>query len=447
MSTDPAGRAPTILRGIGRWDLVALMANITIGSGILGVPAKLFDLTHSYSLLVWLACAVLIGVIAVCFAEVSSRFVDTGGPYLIARSALGPAPGFVVGWLYWVSRVLTFASITNLVIAYVGRFIPALEGEAWRAAIIGVIVGGITLVNLLGIRHATIVTNTLTVLKIGFLGGFVVLGTLTALEGVGTLPLHGPPPSVGDFSSAMLLAIYAFVGFEASLVAAGETRDPRRDAPFAIAISLLIVLVLYLGVQIVCMMSAPELAASPAPVADAAVALWGPLGQQVVAGGAIVIMLGSLNSGFLATSRLPFAFAEQGDLPAFLTRVHPRFRTPHIAILGSAGLVLIATLASSFLTAVVLATSTRMIAFMAGCVALIVLRRRADAPPAAFIAPYGQLFAVVAIALSAALLLNGTGRELVQLAIAAVSGIFVYVVFNATAGRRRAALKLTEDRE
>jgi amino acid transporter len=431
MSQDRS-RAPIILRGIGRWDLVALMMNITIGSGILGLPSKLFDLTNAYSILALALCAVLIGVIAICFAEVGSRFVDSGGPYLIARTALGPSAGFVVGWLYWASRVLTFATICNLLVDYAGRFFPGLAGGTWRAAIITAVVGGIALVHLVGIRHATIVSNALTILKVGFLAAFGVLGTLSA---TGSLPELGAPPPIGDFGKAMLLGIFAFFGFEASMVAAGETRDPRRDTPFAIAASLLIVLVLYLGVQVVCVLSVPGLAASTTPVADAAVVMWGPLGQQLVAGGAIVIMIGSLNSGFLATSRLPFAFAEQGDFPAVLARVHARFRTPHVAILVCSGLVLVATLASSFLSAITLAASTRMVAFIAGCVALLVLRRRADAPPAAFVAPYGRTFAVIAIALSVGLLTSVSGRELLHLGIAAVSGIVVYAIFSATATR------------
>jgi amino acid transporter len=425
-------RAPTILRGIGRWDLVALMMNITIGAGILGVPAKLFGLTQAYSILVLVLCAVLIGSIAICFAEVGSRLVDSGGPYLIARQGLGPTAGFVVGWLYWVSRVVTFATICNLLVDYAGRSFPALATGAWRVTIIMLVVGGITLVHLVGIRHATIVSNALTILKVGFLAAFGVLGMLSA---TGSLPEFGAPPPVGDFGQAMLLGIFAFFGFEASMVAAGETRDPRRDTPFAIAASLLIVLALYLGVQLVCLLSVSGLGASSTPVADAAVVMWGPLGQQLVTGGAIVIMIGSLNSGFLATSRLPFAFAEQGDFPAVLARVHARFRTPHVAILLCSGLVLVVTLASSFLSAVTLAASTRMVAFIAGCVTLLVLRRRADAPPAAFVVPYGRAFAIIAIALSVGLLASVSGREFLHLGIAAVSGIVVYAIFSATSAR------------
>src|SRR5918992_2403886 len=167
---------PSILRGIGRWDLVALMVNISIGSGILGLPGRLFELTHMYSLMVLVLCAVLIGVIAICFAEVASRFVDSGGPYLITRNAFGPASGFIVGWLYWVSRVLTFATICNLLVAYFGRFAPALQGEGARFVVISAVVRTITIIHLLGIRHATIAGNALTVLKVSFLVVFGIAG-------------------------------------------------------------------------------------------------------------------------------------------------------------------------------------------------------------------------------------------------------------------------------
>jgi basic amino acid/polyamine antiporter, APA family len=419
------GSTASVVRGIGRWDLVALMVNITIGAGMLGLPAKLFELTRSYSLLVLILCAALVGVIAICFAEVGSRFVDSGGPYLIARTALGPASGFVVGWLYWISRVLTFATICNLLVTYAGRFVPSAPGEWLRVLIIVSVVGSITVIHLLGIRHATVVGNILTVLKISFLAAFGIAGLS---GGLNLPPASTALPRFDELSDAMLLAVFAYVGFEASLVSAGETRNPRRDVPFAIAASLVIVMLLYLGAQAVCIATVPDLAHSETAFAEAAVILWGPVGEQLIAAGAIVIMLGSLNSGFLATTRLPFAFAEQGDLPSILARVHARFRTPHVAILCSAVLVLVATLASSFLSAITLATSTRMVVYIAGCAALIALRRRADAPPPGFVAPLGHAFAGLAIVLSVALLANASGRELIQLTIAAASGVAIYLL-------------------
>jgi amino acid transporter len=421
-----------ILRGIGRWDLVALMVNITIGSGILGLPAKLFALTGVYSVLALVLCAMLVAIVAICFAEVGSRFTQTGGPYLFTRTAFGATPGFIVGWLYWVSRVLTFATICNLLVVYLARIVPALQGSGARVAIISLVVVAIWLVNLVGIRQATIVSNSLTTLKVALLLVFGVIGILT----VRAWPSAPPAlPPAADFSDAMLLGIFAFVGFEAALVAAGETRNPRRDVPFAVALSLLIVLILYAGVQIVCIAAVPALATSSAPFADAAVVLWGPVGEQVITLGAVVIMLGSLNSGFLATSRLPFAFAEQGDMPGMLARVHPRFRTPHVAILASATLVWLATVASSFLSAITLATSTRVVVYVAGCIALIALRRRADAPAAGFVAPFGPAIAVLASVLCFALLANASRRELIQLAIAAVVGVLILAGVRALAKR------------
>lgn len=420
----PSNASYEIVRGIGRWDLVALMVNITIGSGILGLPAKLFALTGVYSVLALVLCAVLLAIVAICFAEVGSRFTHTGGPYLFTRTAFGATPGFIVGWLYWVSRVLTFATICNLLVVYVIRVAPALQGPGARVAIISLVVLAIGLVNLLGIRQATIVSNGLTLLKVSLLLVFGVVGVLM-IRAWPSAPAALPP--VGDFSDAMLLGVFAFVGFEAALVATGETRNPRRDVPFAVAMSLLIVLILYVGVQVVCIAVVPELAKSTAPFADAAVLLWGPAGEQVIAIGAIIIMLGSLNSGFLATSRLPFAFAEQGDVPRVLARVHGRFRTPHVAIVASAGVVWLSTVASSFLSAITLATSTRMVVYIAGCIALIALRRRADVSPAGFVAPLGPAIAVLASILSFALLANASSRELIQLAIAAAVGVAILV--------------------
>jgi amino acid transporter len=329
--------------------------------------------------------------------------------------------------------VLTFATICNLLVVYVMRVVPALQEPVARAAIISLVVLGIAIVNLRGIRQATLVSNGLTLLKVSLLLVFGAVGIFAA-KAWPSAPAALPPAA--DFSDAMLLGIFAFVGFEAALVSAGETRNPRRDVPFSVAMSLLIVLVLYAGVQIVCIAAVPELAKSTAPFADAAVMLWGPVGEQVIAIGAIVIMLGSLNSGFLATSRLPFAFAEQGDVPAVLARVHSRFRTPHVAIIASAALVWLSTLASSFLSAITLATSTRMVVYIAGCIALIALRRRSDVAPAGFTAPFGPEIAIIASVLSLALLANASSRELSQLAIAAALGIALYAAVRTLSKRQ-----------
>src|SRR6185312_8226245 len=113
-----------LVRGIRRWDLVAITINGIIGAGIFGLPSKVFALIGSYSLIAFVACAAVVTLFILCFAEVGSRFDETGGPYLYAREAFGPTVAFEIGWLIWLARLTAFAANCNLLVAYFGYFVP-----------------------------------------------------------------------------------------------------------------------------------------------------------------------------------------------------------------------------------------------------------------------------------------------------------------------------------
>src|SRR5688572_13808954 len=155
-----------LVRGIRRWDLVAIAINGIIGAGIFGLPAKVFSLIGSYSLIAFVVCAAVVTLIILCFAEVSSRFNETGGPYLYAREAFGPAVGFEIGWLMWLARLTAFAANCNLLVNYLGYFWPAATDSLWRASIIVFVVGVLTLVNVLGVKQAALVSNYFTIGKL-----------------------------------------------------------------------------------------------------------------------------------------------------------------------------------------------------------------------------------------------------------------------------------------
>jgi amino acid transporter len=138
---------PGLIRGIGRWDLTAIAINTIIGAGIFGLPSKVAALIGSYSLIAFIICAVIIGFIVLCFAEVSSRFRDTGGMYLYAREAFGAVVGFEVGWLYWIVRVTTFAANANIFLAYLGFFYPGAKEGTVRAVLVGLILIILTAIN------------------------------------------------------------------------------------------------------------------------------------------------------------------------------------------------------------------------------------------------------------------------------------------------------------
>ena len=145
-----------LVRGIRRWDLVALAINGIIGAGIFGLPSKVFALIGSYSLLAFIACAAVVTLIILCFAEVSSRFDQTGGPYAYARAAFGPTVAFEVGWLIWLARLTAFAANCNLLVNYLGYFWPGATSGFWRPVIIVTVVVSLATINLLGVRQAAV---------------------------------------------------------------------------------------------------------------------------------------------------------------------------------------------------------------------------------------------------------------------------------------------------
>ena len=196
-----------LVRGLGRWDLAAIAVNTVIGTGIFILPARVTGLIGSYSLFAFLACAVIVGLIVVCFAEVSSRFESTGGMYLYAKEAFGSVVGFEVGWLYWIVRVATYAANCNALLIYLGFFFPEATSGAPRVAIICATVIGMTAVNILGIRESAWVTNIFTVGKIVPLLIFAAVGLFFISPQnftFGEIPAYGKMPKfdVPPFSAA-----------------------------------------------------------------------------------------------------------------------------------------------------------------------------------------------------------------------------------------------------
>ena len=385
-----------LVRGISRWDLTAIAINTIIGQEFFGLPAKVTALIGSWSLLAFIACALIIGLVVLCFAEVSSRFQSTGGMYLYAKEGFGSVVGFEVGWLYWIVRVTTFAANCNAFLIYLSIFYPAANEGSLRIILIIAIVLMMTIVNIIGVRESAILTNIFTIGKIIPLLIFAIVGMFFIQPANFTF---GEAPAYGKFSEAVLLLIYAFVGFEAAAIPAGETKDPKKNVPFALLLALVFCAILFIAIQIVAMGTLPELADSKTPLADAAGKFLGSLGASFIAIGALISILGNLNGGFLASSRIPFAMSEQKELPEFIGKTHEKFKTPYISILITAIVILIWTIQSSFFSAVAIATITRLIVYATTCAALPVLRNREDAPKAEFIAPFGIGLAVLSLIL------------------------------------------------
>jgi basic amino acid/polyamine antiporter, APA family len=419
----PGGGDEGLVRGIRRWDLVAIAINGIIGAGIFGLPSRVYALIGTYSIIAFVACALVVALIIVCFAEVSSRFEETGGPYLYAREAYQPAVAFEVGWLIWLARVTAFAANCNLLINYLSFFWSGATSPFWRASIIVLMVTALAIINVLGIRQAAIVSNAFTIGKLVALIIFIAAG-LFFLNPQAFEP--GAAPTSDKFSQSVLLLVYAFTGFEMATIPAGEVRDPQRNLPRALLIAILVVATVYILVQIVCVGTLPGLAQSTKPLADAGSHFLGTAGGAIISAGAVISITGNLNILLLSGSRLPFAMAEQQQLPKLIGSIHKRFFTPYIAILITAGLMLFLTLKSSFLELLTISTLARLVTYAATCLALPLFRRRKYAQPAAFRLPAGTLIAILSLLLIGWLLAHSTLKEAEATAKAAGVGLLIY---------------------
>jgi APA family basic amino acid/polyamine antiporter len=403
---------------------VAFCINSIIGAGIFGLPAVLYARVGAWSIAAMLLAAVIVALIALCFAEVGSAFRDTGGPYLYAHHTFGPATGFLVGWLLWVSRLGGFASVANLFVNYLGWFLPPVTGGAWRAAVVLALVLLLTWINLVGVRRAAAVSNFFTVAKLIPLALFVLVGAFFVV-GARLFPAEGASPSA--LAGTVLLAIYAFTGFEVLAVPGGEARDPARAIPFALLTALAVVTVVYGGVQVVSVGTLPDLGRSERPLAEAAGRMLGPPAATGMVIGALLSTFGVLHAILLSTARVPFALAEHGQLPAIVAAVHPRFRTPYISLFVSAACILAFTLATTFTSAVTITVGLRVLIYLVTCATLPVLRRRVDSPTPAFRAPAGDAVAALSIAICAGLLWSRPWTEIRQLVVVALVGAAGYL--------------------
>jgi APA family basic amino acid/polyamine antiporter len=366
-----------LVRTIGRWSLVALIINTMIGASIFGLPALIAARLGRWSPLGFLAAFAGIAVIAACMAEVASQFRETGGPYLYARAAFGPFLAIQNGWLTWLSRIAAVSAVANLFIIYLGEFYPVVKTPFTRAAVLTILIGCLAAVNYRGVTGGNWVSNFFTVTKVTLLAFFIVTGLAALLlhPGIRVMP-SAVPSAATDWFDALLLMIYSYGGFEAALIASGETRDARKDIPFALFTAIAATTVIYIAVQYLVIHTIPNPGASSAPVVDSARRFLSPLGVQIVAAGTLVSAYGYLSANMLHTPRITFAMGQRGDFPAFFGRIHPRFRTPHLSIVIFAIVLLAFSIAGNFKWNAMLSSVARLFVYGSVAAALPALRKK-----------------------------------------------------------------------
>jgi APA family basic amino acid/polyamine antiporter len=412
-------------RELGKWDLTAIGVNQVIGGAVFLMAAPLAAQIGAWSGIAVALVGVLSLLIALNFAEAGSRFEGTGGAYLYTRAAFGRFFSFEVGWMMWVTRVASWASVVNGLTTALAYYWPELganqPGLAREAVITGVILTLMT-INVIGIKQSAWVVNALTFGKLTPLVIFIVLGlpyvSFDALRPDMALTWT-------QISTSALLLIFAYGGYEVVGVPAGETKNPKTAVPFAMVMTIVIVGIVMTLAQVVAMGTLPNIAGSQRPLADASLLFLGAWGALLMTTGGAVSMTGNNMGQALSGSRNLYALAEQGDLPSFFGKVHAKFHTPATAIIITSLVALALALFGDFVTLAASSAVSRLLVYAGTCASVLVLRRQG---PAAFTIPGGPVVPVVALVISLAILGGATSLQLQVGGSALVAGAVLYVI-------------------
>lgn len=415
---------PSLLRAVSRWQIVAFSVNDVIGSGVYLLPAAAAAFLGAASLWAVLLAGLCVLLLVLCFAEAGSQFDQPGGAYVYTRVAFGEFAGFTVGWMTWVARVTIAAGLSaGFAQAMTGVWDGAAAGWGRAAAIAGPLVV-LTAINVGGVKHGARTAVILVVGKVLPLLFLIAVG-LFAIDWQRIAPMSAP--RAGGLGEAALLLLFAYAGFENTAAPAGEYQNPRRDVPFALLFMIAGVTAIYTLIQLVALGVVPDLALSETPLADAAGILVGPWGVWLLTIGGALSILGTNNNTVLAGSRYLYALADGGRLPRFFARVHPRFRTPWIALCTQTAIALPVALTGTFVELAALSVIARMATYIGTAAAVPVLRRKLPATRRTLRLPGGPTIPIAALLVCLVFLSSATAKNLIAGGIALAVGAVIYL--------------------
>jgi len=444
----------TLPRRLGLWSAIAVVVGITIGSGIFRTPASVTNrLPGPLPLFgVWIAGGIVAMCGALTLAEVAAAFPDTGGIFVFIRKSWGRLPAFLFGWAELaIIRAAAVGAIATTFAEYLLRVLgydPSVAPyDGWVHYVAALAIAAIAGLNYVGVRWGSLVQNVTTVAKYFGLLFIVIAAIVIGIPKTGGHFTPVMPPgsfSIAPFGLALVSVLWAYDGWADLAFISGEVKDPARNLPRALIFGTLAVIAIYLLANIAYLgvMPVEEIRHSKLVAADVALRLIGPIGVTFISLTVMLSTLGTLNGSILTNPRVFFAMAADGLLFRKIAEVHPRFKTPSVAIALTAVLgiifVLLRTfeqLADSFVTAI-------LPFYALGVASIFVFRRRSAAdysPP--FRAPFypvaPMLFVLATVYLLANALIDPSSRW-PTLAIFGVilAGIPVYY---ATVGRSASA--------
>jgi amino acid transporter len=406
-----------LVRGLGPIAALTLVAGAVIGTGIFVSPSIVAREVGApgLSLLVWVVCGILALAGGLCFAELGAAIPRSGGTYAFLHRAFGQRwLPFLFGWsMFAVVLTGVMAAVATAFAIYAGHFLGrVMPYGIWtqRAVAIGCI-ALLTAMNVIGVRLGGRIQVVFTIAKVAGVVLLIAVG-LTLGEDAGSLSPMMPDTSAGGsiaaFGVAMIVALFAYNGWWYSTFVAGEVRRPERSIPLSIMGGMALVLTVYLLANIVYLTVLPfeTLQASQRPAADVMTLLLGPRGGDLIAAAVMLSAFGTVNAQLLSVPRVYFAMARDGLFFDAVARVHPRYRTPAVAIALQGGVASMLALTGTFQQIITYTAFPNYTFLTLGVIALIVLRRREPDLPRPFRVPLYPLTPLLFIAIFGWYLVN-----------------------------------------
>lgn len=363
-------------REIGVRSLSLSILNITVGSGIFVLPAIIAENLGTSAILAYLVCGVLIFLIALCFAEVGSITILSGGVYTYIENAFGSYAGFLANNLYWLgSCVISDAAIANALADTLKYFFPFLGIEIFRILFFLFVFAGLAIINIRSVKNGVRFVEFAAISKIMFL----ILLIISSFSFVEIENLKwGTTPTINNIGTTSLLLFYAFMGFEAPLSNGGEIKNPKRTVPLGVFIGISCVLILYISIQLISqgVLGNTITNYKAAPLAAIANLIFGKVGIMIIIFATAISMIGGIAGEILSIPRILFAGARKGIMPKAMANVHPLFFTPHIAIITYATIGFLFSIFGGFKQLAIISSAASLIIYLGIVLATVKLRKK-----------------------------------------------------------------------
>lgn len=417
-------------RTIGVFGLACAVINITVGTGIFVLPALVAENLGAAAIVCFFICGLLIFLIALCFAEVGSKVTGSGGTYAYIETAFGPFAGFLANNIFWFgSCVLSDAAMANALAKTLSYFFPVIDSSVFRPVFFLLLFGTLAFINVRGAKQGVRFIVFTTIAKLIPLLLLIAFGTghITEenLQWKQTL-------TVNNIGASTLVLFYAFLGIESAVTNSGEFKNPAKTVPLGILGGLSFVLVLYIAIQLITqgILGDQLIAFKDAPLAAVSKILFGNFGSILIVAGTAIAILGSLSGEILAIPRVLFAGARDGILPKALSKVHPQFFTPHVAIIVYAALGFLFAVFGGFKQLIILASAATILIYLGVVLATIKLRFKKTDAEKTFTIPGGITVPLIAAAIIIWLLSNLSQAEIIGITIFIAVLVFIFLIMQ-----------------